>query len=536
MARFGGENWGAAMVKRFCVLAFGAATLSACTAVPAPRIAPVPQVEMEPLNGYAPLSRPIAAVEQLPQTGLRVGFVADSQLQTRSNYNRVRGYRGKIEDIAVRGAIRPPALDWAARAMLRSDLTQLADDGAQVIFFLGDGANNGCYDEFARGFADDAPVGPNDIGLLGLLAEFRRTRGIPVYFIIGNHDLLGAGSTSSVRKRKKFCKPVLSPNRYISKFEVMKWTDAFNRGNAGLTNAGSYTSNWDESAQARHCGKHTAKQDRNPGCYLAAKVDTVIDGRSAQFLLLDTNDWDDVSMSGLPFWQQEGMRGAMTFRDYPKKGIISQTSWFDRNASQKVDLRVALSHYNVGGLRYQLEGLVFSQKSQMYLNLFAEGRSPAKPLQTQAYVVTGHTHVEDYGNLSHRFAMNCGWLWGSCSNDDRFSINELNIGSTTDYKSYATLAQFHPDPSRTADFSYRRVQPRGCATTWKEIADGIGWKALGIDPTDRFAYRDYKLKNVRPIWANLARYAGDDTHKLNCIGVYAAAVEAGKEAELRDRE
>jgi hypothetical protein len=516
------------------LFAFGVvlAALSGCTTARAPLTGPVPVVEPEALVGYTPLSRAIVAPEQLPNTGLRVGFVADSQIQTRSNYNRVRGYRGKIEDIAIQGAIRPPALDWAARSMLRRDLTQLAASGAKIIFFLGDGANNGCYDEFALGFADNATPRPNETSVLGLLAEFRRTSGIPVYFILGNHDILGAGSTSDVGKRKKFCEPEVSPNRYISKLEAMKWTDAFNRGNAGLPNAGHYHSNWDEAVLSRHCGSDSAKHARTPGCYLAAKVDTMIDGRSAQFLLLDTNDWDDVAASGLPFWQQEGIRGAMTFQDYPERAIVSQTTWFDENASQQVALRVALSHYDVGGLRYQILGRVFSQKSQMYLNLFADGRKPAKPLQAQAYVVTGHTHVREYGNLRHGFKMNCGWTWGSCSNTDRFSINELNIGSTTDYRSYATLAQFDPDPARSADFFYQRVEPRGCAQVWRAIERGIGWKALGVDTSNRYAYRDYKLREVQPIWANLAQYAGDDEHTLNCIGVYAAAVEAGKEGHL----
>lgn len=505
--------------------------MSACASVTEPLGAPLAQPELEALDGYTPLSRAITEATQLPETGLRVGFVADSQIQTRSNYKRVRGYRGTIEDIAIQGAIRPPALDWAARSMLRTDLEELVRQGAKVIFFLGDGANNGCYDEFALGFDDGAHPGQNEAGVLALLDDVRKTRHVPIYFILGNHDILGAGSTAAVGARKAFCKAEVSPNRMISKFEAMKWTEKFNQGNRGLVNAGTYRSSWDEAAIARNCGTNSAKHDRIPGCYLAATLDYEIDGRTTQFLLLDTNDWKDVAFSGLPFWQQEGMRGAMTFKDLPNKAILSQTTWFDRNASRPVDLRVALSHYDVGGLRYQILGQVFSQKSQMYLNLFAEGRRPARPIQTQAYVVTGHTHVPTIGNLRHGFAMNCGWMWGSCENTDRFSINELNIGSTTDYTSYATLAQFDPDPSRPAGFSYRRVESelRGCDEIWAAIRRDIGWAAFGINPSKRYAYRKFRLRDVKPIWANLANYAGNDAHKTNCIGVYAAAVEARAE-------
>jgi UDP-2,3-diacylglucosamine pyrophosphatase LpxH len=479
------------------------------------------------------LSRPMVSVtdgEALPQNGLRVGFVADSQIQTRSNYNRVRGYRGPIEDSRVQGAIRPPALDWAARSMLRSDLTQLVRQGANVIFFLGDGANNGCYDEFARGFADNAALAPNDASILSLLAEFRRTHQVPVYFILGNHDILGAGSTSAIGARKRFCKAEVGVNRHITKFEAMKWTDEFNQGNAGLPNAGTYRSNWtgSEDAIRRNCGGAKVAQDKKRGCYLAATVDAVIDGRTAQFLLLDTNDWADV-VTLFPGFQQKGARGAMTFVN--KGGIVSQTRWFNDHASQRVDLRVALSHYDIVGLRSQLLKWKFSKKSQRYLELFTEGHEPAVPIQTQAYVVTGHTHTRAYVNEWRPFAMDCGALPGSCADTNRFQFVELNIGSTTDYTSFATLAQFDPDPAKPADVYFKRVEVRGCEAVWAEIERGIGWPALGVDPAHRYSYRKLKLHQVQPIWDRLLAYAGDDEHKLNCIGVYSAAVEAGAEGK-----
>ncbi|MFM5930697.1 MAG: metallophosphoesterase [Novosphingobium sp.] len=466
--------------------------------------------------------------EALPDSGLRIGFVADSQLQTRSNYNRVGGYRSPLTDAAVQGAIRPPALDWAARAMLRSDLAKLKDKGAKVIFFLGDGANNGCYDEFARGFDDGEVLGPNDASVLSLLDEFRAKSRIPVYFILGNHDILGAGSTSSTDSRKRFCKAERSPNRYITKFEAMKWTEKFNLGNNGLENAGVYTSNWKdhEAAISGYCGTDPKKQDKRLGCYLAATVDLVIGGRSAQFLLLDTNDWVDVKTL-LPFWQQKGARGAMSFLD--TNGIDSQTTWFNKNASQRVDLRMALSHYDIVGLRSQALIFKFSQKSQRYLELFTDGHRPAKPIQSNAYVVTGHTHTEDYVNKFRPFAMNCGALPGSCEDNDKFKFVELNIGSTTDYTSYATLLQLDPDPAKAADIHFQRVEVRGCEAVWKDIETGIGWKSLGVDTQDRRSYRKLKLKTVMPIWDRLEKYAGNDEHKLNCIGVYAARVEAKAE-------
>ncbi len=368
------------MVRQFLTLCAVFAAILVGTANAEPKgTGPAPG----PAVGWTPLSRPMVLVtdgESLPESGLRVGFVADLQIQTRSNYNRVTGYRGAIEDLQVQGAIRPPALDWAARAMLRSDLAQLVAQGARVIYFLGDGANNGCYDEFARGFADDEKLAPNDASVLSLLAEFRRTSGVPVYFILGNHDILGAGSTSAIGQRNKFCKAEVSPNRYITKFEAMKWTEQFNQGNASYPNAGSYRSNWigNEDKIARYCGDAKAEQDKRRGCYLAATVDTSVDGRTAQFLLLDTNDWVDV-VTLIPGFQQKGARGAMSFVN--KSGINSQTTWFNKHASERVDIRTAFSHYDIVGLRSQLLAWKFSNKSQRYLELFTEGHEPALPIQ-----------------------------------------------------------------------------------------------------------------------------------------------------------
>lgn len=483
------------------------------------------------VEGYQPLSRPMVLVannDPLPQSGLRIGLVADSQLQTRSNYNRVRGYRGELEDAAVQGAIRPPALDWAARAMLRSDLDELARQGAKVIFFLGDGANNGCYDEFARGFADGEKLPPNEASVLSLLRDFREKTRIPVYFILGNHDILGAGSTSALRSRKRFCESKLAPNRHVTKFEAMEWTETFNQGNAGLPNAGIYRSNWTGNAAtiSRNCGTPRDEQDKRRGCYLAATVDVMNEGRKTQFLLLDTNDWADV-VTLLPFYQQKGARGAMSFQD--RNGITSQTTWFNDNASQQVDMRIALSHYDIVGLRSQALALKFSKKSQRYVELFTDGHLPARPIQNRAYVVTGHTHTPTYVNMPRHFSMNCGPLPGSCAETDRFSFHELNIGSTTDFSSYATLAQLDPDPAKAADIHFKRVEVRGCEPVWTEIEQGIGWKALGVNADQRFDYRNFRLHDVQPIWRRLREYAGDDDRKLNCIGIHAAAVEARAE-------
>jgi len=501
------------------------------------------------ISGCTPtarLSGPVTRVDRLPEAGLRIGFVADSQLQTRSNYNRVFGYRDKLADFIVETAIRPPALDWAARSMLRSQLDQLRIQGAKAIFYLGDGANNGCYDELALGFQDRAAPGPNQQGVLALLDEFRTSAGIPVFFILGNHDVLGAGSSAFHEPRGDFCEATVSPNRSVAKFEAMKLTDSFNRGNAAFAGAWRYHSNWDAASLQSLCGTDASVQHRTRGCYLAATVDYAQGEKTAQFLLLDTNDWADVSGSTFAGFQQEGIRGAMSFRDDAKRQIVSQTTWFDGNASDRRDLRVGLSHYDVASLTKHLPvvGRV-SAKTQMYMQLFTRpaGETVNEASQDLAYVVSGHTHVREIDGKLFTFKMDCGPIL--CARTNRFGIRELNVGSTTDYSNYATIAQFDFGKVPAGNLSYRRVEsePEGCDTIWTEVGDyrfpnalqgkDQGWAAIGIDRGNRHSYDRFVLADVQRLWANLDAYAGTDAHKANCIGLYAAAVEAGVDPSKR---
>jgi UDP-2,3-diacylglucosamine pyrophosphatase LpxH len=472
----------------------------------------------------------------MPEQGLRIGFAADSQLQTRSNYNSVFGYRDRLAEFVVKTAIRPPALDWAARSMLRESLERLRLQKVQAIFYLGDGANNGCYDEFALGFQDGVTPDLNSAGVLALLDEFRRQSGIPVFFTLGNHDLLAAGSTAQIIKGAKLCEGVVSPNYSISKLMAMKLVDTFNAGNSQIAKGWTYRSNWNELAARQACGENADIQHRRGGCYLAATVDHASDEGTAQFLLLDTNDWVDVTPSRYLGLEQEGIRGAMSFQDDAAKGILSQTSWFDRNASQPVDLRVGLSHYDVAGLtkRLPLVGKA-SSKTQMYMKLFTNDAATREPIQTSAYVVTGHTHVREAEGKLFLFKTKCGNF--SCAQTDRFRIRELNVGSTTDYSNYATFAQFQFAKGSEQKLGYARIEtnPAECADVWsampgQEFPNSLqgstrGWLAIGIDRNKPTSYHGLQLKDAQQLWRNLDWYAGKDQHKANCIGLYAAAVE-----------
>lgn len=500
-----------------------------------------------------------------PDAGLTIGLVADSQLQTRSNANLVFGYRDRLAEFGVETAIRPPALDWSARAMLRARLFQLKRSGAKVIFYLGDGANNGCHDEFAKGFEDGSAdsrnyTDRNDKGILAILDEFRRDReggGIPVFFIMGNHDLLGAGSTGSRVPSERLCEDVVgagSGNHALTKFDVMALTDRFNRTNPGQS-LWRYKSNFttaDNGAALRAaCFAPGRQQHRNPGCYLAAKLDYLPASVPVQFFLLDTNDWADVSQSsylGGGRYQQYGERGAMSFRDPPGALTPSQTYWFKQYATSSVDqkgIRIALTHYNLGSLKRNVPFIKFgdrrrigSRKSQRFSRLFTDENPTRNKLQEFAYVLSGHTHNSVIEEAEPIFMEGCFPLIpGLCSRHNRFKIKELNVGSTTDFPSYAALVSLNMDSAESGQllYSYAHADRASCAPVYAELRNfsfptrlegtRTGWRAIGIDQANRENYRGYDLDRMTIVWDNLAAFVDNNEHRAECIGLYSAAVE-----------
>ncbi len=473
--------------------------------------------------------------------GPQIGLVADSQLQTRANFAKIRGYRGVLEDKASGNvSIRPPALDWAARAMLQYDLKLLVAGGAKAVFYLGDGANNGCYDEFAAGYGDGTNPEFNDEGILRLLADFRQETGIPVFFVIGNHDLLGAGSTGDADLRKRFCANVAAAKPSLLKSDIIALVDRFNRESAQASNAWSYTSSYDASQIERDCAGNESFQHRRWGCYLAAKLNYTEQGSSIQYLLLDTTDFASVSPSEIVGIQQEGLRGAMSFGERVGESTPSQTSWFDSNASEPVAVRIALSHYNLVKLSKNLELLRLSKKVQRFGDIFLDSDDPQEAIQGDAYLISAHTHFPKTTVEPITLKLKCN-AFACRPFGPRVQFKELNIGSTTDFSSYAVLAQLAKGPKFRYDLHYSRVdsEPPSCADVYSELMDfpfkrkflGVhdkGWQAVGI-MDDPVSYRSYEYENLEALWANLEQFAGDDIRRATCIGLYSAAVEAKKD-------
>lgn len=489
-------------------------------------------------NDRVPISGPIRKMAANPAPGAipLIGIVADSQIQTRVQNAEVPIWRDARSDTYLEDVtIRPPALDWSARYLLEAHLNQVVQGGAKAVFFLGDGANNGCHDEFLNGFASGSEVPENDRGVLRLLEDFRARAKVPIYFVLGNHDFLAAGSSSQVESaRRPLCddepkKP--GANRPLSRFEVIEAIDAFNRGNdrfaAGFR--ADYASTVD-SRMREHClGGRTPpirNEHRRRGCHYAAVLDFP-DSRApiAQFLLVDTTDYVDV-MPFKPFGKQlESVRGATSFT-----GALSQTAFFRRHADRvgKIPLRFALMHYPVRSLTLRGAPLVGSLLglpgySQRFLDLFvAEPGAGGQPnlRQQDGFVLSGHTHEPAAPRLA-LFKAHGG----------HYSIGELNVGSTTDHPGHAALVRVVPAASGRAGLEYRVVQlsEDQCDPVYARIDDEM-WKSFGVDFDVPKNYRFFGSKRKLEVFDNLTRYVKDDTPemrllKARCIGRMSSWVE-----------
>lgn len=480
----------------------------------------------------------------------KIGMVADSQFQTTQVRSiDINWLRGKMADKVARVAIRPPALNWAARSMLKAHLKGLKAQGAAAIFYLGDGANSGCSDEFSDGFDEtNHNSGSYNGGILAFLSKFRKDEAIPVYFILGNHDMLGAGSSSRNKIRNELCgherarldtdgKPdgTKINNPPLTKLDVIRLTDNFNKQNENFIEFSkdwNYNSSFDSTTES-NCNRErrgqlvAEGQNRKWGCYLAATVGFNHGERKIEFLLLDTTDYVSVAKSGIGKYELEGLRGAMSFGD-SLKGLKSpsQTNWFVKNTQSGVAMRIALSHYNISKLKFP--GLKYSQQ---FSNIFTTTDDSRKPKQDAAFVVTGHTHTQELEKVRTGFKIRSlnKILW----------LNELNIGSTTDYSNHAALLELRPGSvGDKPAIGYVRLalDEAGCSRTYADIekhtfsypvrGETQGWKGIGIDARKRTNYRKFNDSDIRNVRLNLDAFAGEDPARAICIGLRASIIES----------
>lgn len=377
-----------------------------------------------------------------------IGLVADSQFNT-LNPSGWNLWRRGPSDWFLDVAIRPPALDYTSHYLLRSIIAKQIDAGAEVIFYLGDGANNGCQDEL---------VGRHDVdGIDGIFTVLRQARARyrrPIFFVLGNHDYLGAGNGSGVlATRQALCNATRTGrNAPLTKLDVIGLIHAFNAESAALDPRWDYRDNFDAHALARACNGGRGLRPRNQhlrrGCFLAGRL--LDRGTSREYLLLDSNDYVDVPASRL----FAGRRGALSFHD--DEGSLSQVSWLVAHGDPDARLRILLSHYDVATINADDDRGPYHDRLAPLIR------------ERRTLWLSAHTHWPEARARDHAFGRR----------KRRVHATEINLGSATDYPAYGLLTDVTIEPERRAAVFVDRTEvfaiaPERCEPVLETMSDVV---------------------------------------------------------------
>lgn len=471
-----------------------------------------------------PFSTPSVQVAGVPE--LTIGLVADTQIQNRQAWSARNLLRSRMGERVTDVTIRPPALDVTARDLLGAHLDMQRQRGVAAIFYLGDGSNQGCRSELSSRVSGGE-------GIFALLERFREESGIPVFFVLGNHDFLAAGNTEEPVTHAQLCG---GTDNVASKQELIGLADTFNRASAAKPQW-TYQSSVQSVGSARCAGPTGTSQSRRPSCYYAATLDFGSAARRYRFLLLDTNDYVDVTASSILtapgqslFTQDfEGTRGAMSFIDL--EGATSQTTWLNTQGEQSLasgatpDVLVALTHYDVPSLRKKVI-IPVSRQTQRIGDIFS--KNGRKYYRDAPFVLSGHTHTRRTKRFSTGIV------------EDRKEVvrlEELNIGSTTDYPSLSAVARFGRNGARAA-MSYEALTPsrESCdailseleSTPFPNAVSGMarGREAVALSRTRRTAYRFLNATAAQAVFANIDAFVRGSSRRAVCLGLEGGAMEA----------
>lgn len=453
------------------------------------------------------------------------GTISDTQIQNRQAWAARNLLRSPQADRRIPVTIRPPVLDLAARTLLRAHLDEQQKRGVSAIFYLGDGANQGCISELAS-------TAPGDEGIFPILAKVRQHSGLPIFFVLGNHDFLAAGNTENQIQHAGLCG---GESNIATKAQLIRMADDFNRASAAQA-GWTYRASTTDALEANCSGPEQAelRQSRRQGCFYAATLDVARGAKRYRFVLLDTNDYADVSRNRVLRWggntalttDFEGLRGAISFRE-----ATSQTSWLaeqgrkSREAGQRPDVLVALTHYNITDLRRMVK-VPLSRKTQLLGNVFVDQAGAF--YGERAFVVSAHTHTETTATYATTITEGKKAL---------VTLDEVNIGSTTDHPSLSAVLELVPSPRGLA-MAYEPItlSRAGCEQVRDELAaaqfpraflgNTTGGRAIAFDAADPLLYHQVTQDNVADVFANIDWFIGSSSKRAICLGLMASAIEA----------
>jgi hypothetical protein len=399
---------------------------------------------------------------------IRIGLLADSQITSEDSTPDCL-YRSRSLDKSIDCAIRPPALEHLAAEMLQIALNRFPSD-IDVILYLGDGANSGGENELET--------------LFTVLEEHRSKSKIPIFMVIGNHDYLGAGSTSDPlmrfllvnRLRPQEVPPLPATyNRFLSKYEVLKRISEFNRASRDLpaNTRFRYTDNGDTL---------DPNLDHGSGLYLAGRLVHPRDGdKTVEIFLADTSDYVDTSIKPevdilepfIPQWGLYGMQGSVSSRDRagaPGGPRPSQITYLrDSSAGPPPEFRFVASHYPPDNLdrkrsdiptswHFELLNMLHGAWETIETVLFGSPYANQKLhhwcIEGRAnYWLSGHTHRTTMLRPSQGRA-HVGGLATLVTGD---FFHNINVGSTTDYRAHIAVVEPFSKPRAKSDTHVKKV-------------------------------------------------------------------------------
>ncbi len=444
---------------------------------------------------------------------IRIGLLADSQITSEDSTPDCL-YRSRSLDKRIGCAIRPPALEHLAAQMLQIALGRFPSD-TDVILYLGDGANSG---------------GENELGtLFAVLEEHRRTSKIPIFMVIGNHDYLGAGSTSDPlmrflllnRLRPEEVPPLPATyNRSLSKYDVLRRISEFNRANSDLpaNTVFRYADNGDTL---------DPNLDHGSGLYLAGRLVCPKDGdKAVEILLADTSDYVDTSIKPevtvldpfIPRWDLYGMQGSVSSRERegtPGRQRLSQITYLrDSPAGPPPEFRFIASHYPPGNLDRNrndiptswhfellnmLHGVWETIESAFFGSPYANQKLQHWRVEGRAnYWLSGHTHRTTMLHPGQGQAHVGGLAWLVTG----APFHNINVGSTTDYRAHIAVVEPFSKQEAQNDDHIKKVDPY------------VQFREIPLFDHEEPPQRQY----LQRVLGDIEAYGRENRNTAHCIG------------------
>lgn len=333
--------------------------------------------------------------------GINIAIIADTQVTSQVESKNL--FRSRFADQFVNVSIRTSAQETLALEHLTYMLQSINPQEADLILYLGDGANSGCNIELDPFFE--------------ALEDARKVLSKPIFFVIGNHDYLATGNQPNPTDRSDTC-----GGSYYTKAQLVARVSEFNYESFKENDNGVLLSYVDSLGSVQAGCNALSESQHNKGCYYSAVMNYEKDGIKGDIFLTDSSDYKSLPLKpstlGVDYY---GGRGSISW-DNEGKSVPSQVEWLLAH-SEKRQARVIASHYPIPYL-----GFILSNYVGRSGDLLLPGRHSNLWL-------SGHTHAADASNRVNTNTISNK----NVPRKKRPATTSMTVGSTTDYRPHYAL-------------------------------------------------------------------------------------------------